>query len=287
MDMRIEFIEKNNTGLADSLNLGIEQTNNKWIARLDADDIAVPNRLERQLRFVESRDLVLAGSGCLIIDGLGGVIGQRNYPSNHTSLLTRLTKLKPVFPHSSAMFSTEAAKSVSLYRNRFVRSQDADLWFRLADKGTIGSVSEPLVRLRKHAESISLTNGGKIQLVMGIAGGISYFARKNGYKDPVDLCEGDWSKFVHWIEEKCISDGIYSYSDWREAAFAQRQDRSLKETFSVLQNSYSLYSNLSYVFRYLAERIFGTRIATKYFSSWIEEMGIDEDVFVDSEDTGV
>ncbi len=55
LDRRVTVIEKPHTGLADSLNKGIEEARGKWIARIDADDVCEPNRLQAQIAFARSR----------------------------------------------------------------------------------------------------------------------------------------------------------------------------------------------------------------------------------------
>ena len=73
-DERIVPISKKNTGLPDSLNVGIAKARGAWIARLDADDVCEPTRLEEQVKFVSKHpEVVLLGTGCVEIDEQGGV----------------------------------------------------------------------------------------------------------------------------------------------------------------------------------------------------------------------
>ncbi len=83
-DSRIVPIAKRPTGLSDSLNVGINRARGRWIARLDADDLSEPTRLQEQVRFVRSHPTtVLLGSAFIEIDESGRSIRRHSYPASH------------------------------------------------------------------------------------------------------------------------------------------------------------------------------------------------------------
>ena len=168
-DSRIRILNKENSGLTYSLNYGLSKARGAWIARIDADDICSPNRLLKQLNYSKSeKDLVLLGSGLFIIDDHGNQIKAYRYPKKHKRLVKTLSKGLPFFPHSSAFFKLSAALNIGGYRLPFKRTQDQDLWLRLSEVGKIGSLSEPLVFIRKHSEQISNNNFGNEQSIYSI-----------------------------------------------------------------------------------------------------------------------
>ena len=185
-DQRIRVIDKVNTGLADSLNLGIGEARGEWIARIDADDVCEQNRLEIQYSEARSRkELVLIGSGLIEINELGQRIRICHYPTSHDQLIDRLVNYRGFFAHSSAFFRNQAVKKLGGYRTRVKRSQDYDLWLRLSKIGKIACVVEPLVRVRKHTGQVSYEEGGRRQIIDSTVALVSHWLREGNFADPV------------------------------------------------------------------------------------------------------
>lgn len=202
-DERIVAIRKQNTGLAHSLNLGIDHAKGKWIARMDADDICHPTRLEKQLAFVERNpSIVLLGSGFEEVDEWNRTLRVHTYPATHRRLLRNLRRSQRFFPHSSSFFLRDAARRVGSYNPRFVRSQDKDLWLRIAEQGNIGCLSHPLVRVRKHSLQASEEEGGLTQLVYGTAASACHYLRIERQPDPSLGSDSEiWEKFVSLVRD--------------------------------------------------------------------------------------
>jgi len=92
-DNRIITIEKKNTGLTKSLNVGLTRATGEWIARMDADDISLPTRIEQQFQFVnEHPDIMLLGSAYFTIDNKDRIIKQYRYPAEHSKIITWIEK---------------------------------------------------------------------------------------------------------------------------------------------------------------------------------------------------
>lgn len=209
-DARIRWLPKANTGLTDSLNLGLSMAQGKWIARLDADDISLENRLRRQLEVALSApEIVLVGCGCLEIGHTGNRINLHHYPTRHQDLVNCLEKHLPFFPHSAAFFKREQAVAVGGYNLRFKRSQDWDLWHRLSSVGRLACVPEPLVSLRRHQETLSVQDLGHLQQTMGMAATICHELRKAGYKDPSQQEQAAWDEFINWLTHRLVEIGYY------------------------------------------------------------------------------
>jgi len=202
-DKRIVIVEKEHSGLTASLNIGLEQAKGEWVARLDADDIAVPDRLSNQWDFVQNNDrIVLLGGGCIEVDENGIAIKKHIYPTEQNALMSRLETGKAFFSHSSAFFNKAYVLELGGYNPKFVRSQDWDLWLRIGENAQIGCLPLPVVKLRKHSQAISNTNQGKLQLVMGVCAGICHFRRKWGLSDPSQVEQDIWQKFLKWVEKR-------------------------------------------------------------------------------------
>ena len=152
-DARIQMIEnKKKIGLAKSLNKAMMYAHGEYIARQDADDISLPNRLELQLEFLEKHpEVALIGTGVYVIDKTGDVIEKRiMHPSPKKSLLKGNR-----FVHGSVMLRKAVIDELGGYNELFKNSEDYELWFRLSQKYEINNLILPLYKLRTHGSSIS------------------------------------------------------------------------------------------------------------------------------------
>jgi len=159
-DHRVRGIYKANSGLTDTLNLGLSIARGKWLARMDQDDLAAKNRISSQLKAVKERNpLVLVGSNFSTITAETKSIRHYRLPTTHRSLVKRLQTMRGFFPHSSALFEVRKAISVGGYDREALFNEDWDLWLRLSEMGEIGSVPKDLVTIRKHGDQMTKNSG--------------------------------------------------------------------------------------------------------------------------------
>jgi glycosyltransferase involved in cell wall biosynthesis len=131
-----------------ALNRGVAVARGEYIARLDADDLAEPDRLAEQLAvFADNPDLVLVGSSATLIDDGGARIGQLDVPVEGAE---RVLLRRNAFVHSSVLMRRDALDLVGGYDERCNRMQDYELWLRLAQVGAVENVPMPLVSYRVH-----------------------------------------------------------------------------------------------------------------------------------------
>ena len=154
-DARIRLFESNKRlGLAGSSNAVISKAQASIIARMDADDVAHPDRLRRQLNIIESRpDAVVVGTLCDGIDARGRVVRPRD-----RWRLVRRSSYVP-FPHGSAMFRREAFDAVGGYDEQAVRAEDQDLFSRMSAIGSVVTLPDILYSYRYHSSNATLLNG--------------------------------------------------------------------------------------------------------------------------------
>lgn len=131
-DKRIVVIEnKTNMGIASCLNIGIDRSDTKYIARMDADDIALPHRLKKQVDFMEHHpDVGVCGSW---IKGFGGVSETvYQYPVKHSEISAQLF-FASALAHPTVIFRRSVLVSNALrYNETYARAQDYELWCRMA-----------------------------------------------------------------------------------------------------------------------------------------------------------
>jgi glycosyltransferase involved in cell wall biosynthesis len=269
-DSRIIVITKNNSGLADSLNVGIQRARGEWIARLDADDISEPSRLERQLaKATQNPDLVFIGSGLLIIDANGNPHKTYHYPDSHALLVRNLSTGRKFPPHSSAFYRTDVVRSIGGYRPRIKRAQDRDLWLRLSEVGQLAVVDEPLVRIRKHSDQISHEESGRRQIIYSHCAVTSYWIRRMGYSDPINADDSTFEHFHSWMANKLAREGQFNlfeykltiircFSEWRNAPRA------------FLLVFFHIFSKPFLLLQYFRVRIFGESITRRFALEWLE-----------------
>ena len=155
-DSRVRLIRQKNIGLTKSLNIGLRHARGELIARMDGDDLCLPNRFSTQLDFLrQNPDVVACGSNVELIDSEGYRIGVYRRPQTHDEIEEHFwSGLAGAIVHPSAMIRSDALKKIGGYNERFSKCQDYDLWFRLAEIGRLANVPEVLLQWRQHANSI-------------------------------------------------------------------------------------------------------------------------------------
>jgi len=143
----VQIAERN--GLANALNHGIEVCTGDFIARMDADDISLPNRFQIQRDFlVSSPETDLVGGSIQEFDDTHECISIRRYPVEHADILHAMAKGSPL-AHPTVMFRRRVFDAGFRYDVRLTSCQDIDLWFRLAKSGIrFGNVSDTLILFR-------------------------------------------------------------------------------------------------------------------------------------------
>lgn len=154
--LRVERHQRN-SGLVRSLNHGVSLARSSHVARMDADDVAYPARLERQLSYLAAHPGTgLVGSGVEFISDAGEPIAPRTMVDDDLLLRWRLLFWNH-FIHPSMVFRREWFEAVGGYRPEAYPAEDYDLWLRMAELGEIGNVVEPLVQKRTATGSLTDT----------------------------------------------------------------------------------------------------------------------------------
>ena len=156
-DARIRVTHQRNQGLVASLNRMIYEARAPLIARKDGDDIAMPERLARQLAFLDEHpDHGVVGSWTRCIDETGAERQElcRDHPTSHEALLDSLDR-GPLLCHSSVVMRADILRSVGGYRPQYRHCEDYDLWLRLVERTRITSIAERLMLYRHSDEQVS------------------------------------------------------------------------------------------------------------------------------------
>ncbi|EKO1018323.1 glycosyltransferase [Salmonella enterica subsp. enterica] len=151
-DSRLKIIETPIGQLAYSLNLGISYAQGEYIARMDADDISLPDRLIKQINYIKQNNLDMVGTDIKLINGKGDIIGTRHYPKNMNKINKQLS-YRNTFSHNTVLIKKSILFSVRGYNSGF-NSEDYDLWLRLRRYGVKwDNMDECLLEYRIHDAS--------------------------------------------------------------------------------------------------------------------------------------
>lgn len=165
-DNRIKIVSRTNKGLVYSLNEGVSLARGEYIVRMDADDVSAPERLQKQLEYVQRHDLVVCGTWAEEINTLGNKIKELKYPPS-TEKIKFYTLLHNPFIHSSVMFRKDVFEKVGGYRAFFKHIEDYEFWTRIVFKYKTGNITEPLLKYRIHEEQITRKKKG-VMFIKGI-----------------------------------------------------------------------------------------------------------------------
>ena len=156
LDMRVSHLKiEGDLNLSQKLNKGIEIARSKYLARMDADDVAHLDRFTAQVNFLEEfPEVDILGTGIRFI---GSLSNHRNkegeiasLPKKNDELLTHMLNKNPFF-HPTVMIRTEKLNKYKLrYNHRFIRSQDYELWTQAAGKLVFANLEEPFLYYRLH-----------------------------------------------------------------------------------------------------------------------------------------
>ena len=188
-DPRVRLVANGrNLGLAPSLNVGLAEARGEFVARLDADDVAMPHRLARQVEFMDANPQVaLLGSWYtgMTADGTPGA--EVKLPTAHWDLRWHLCLYSP-FAHSAVLWRrTLVAERVGQYDERLAYAMDLDLWRRVAEQLEVANVPESLLYLRGHEHSMTATYGERA--LEGLRMQADYAARLLGW--PTDVAQSN------------------------------------------------------------------------------------------------
>lgn len=158
-DPRIRLVRlEENIGLTRALNLGLRQARGQFIARQDADDVSMPERIALQTAFLHARpEVVIVGSQGWLCNAHGAVTGTRLLATNTAGIRWAGLFFNP-FIHSAVMFRTEVIREqLGGYDETFALCQDYELWLRAANQFAVANLEENLVSVLEHTDSVSAT----------------------------------------------------------------------------------------------------------------------------------
>lgn len=226
-DPRIRLVQnQTNLGQTAALNLGLELSQADWIARIDADDMAFPERLERQWRYVKTADVAIAvlGTQIVFMNAAGKQMKKHRMPTEEGDILWHLLFTSPV-AHSAVFLRKTAVLEAGKYNPRYKAFQDIHLWVSLLKCGyRIANLEgPPLAKIRLHEKSVS-----KITKGVGVE---SVEATRSVVEDLLGL---RWRGSDYVLLNSFLSGNLRDRSSWRHGMeLARNCYNVLSEKFDV------------------------------------------------------
>ena len=146
-DSRIKIISlESNLGIVKALNIGLDACRGTYIARMDADDICLEDRLAKQSYYLDNNAEVVAVGSSVINFNEAGQQVEINYPTDHSSILLNLLLFERNICHPSVMFRANVIEKGIKYKEQYTLCEDYDLWFQLSRIGKLANIERPLLK---------------------------------------------------------------------------------------------------------------------------------------------
>jgi glycosyltransferase involved in cell wall biosynthesis len=157
-DPRLRVLRLDHAGIVVALNHGLSQAKAQWVARLDADDLSLPRRLELQWQAVNRHpQAVLCHTNVTYFGEDSLSIGEARLPRSRSFTALRLCYQCPIV-HSTVLFKKSAALAAGGYLPEERHAEDFSLWGRLLEQGEFVTLPQKLVQFRVHQQSVSQKN---------------------------------------------------------------------------------------------------------------------------------
>ena len=153
-DPRVRVFHEPNRGTAGGSNFGLKYCSRKYIARMDADDISLPTRLEKQYQFMEANpEVSLVGSQTQVL-GEKGLGIEVHLPTQHEQIFKSLMTLNHGIAHGSCFFRNSLLQELGGYWKVHKTFDDWDMFLRMGEVGQLANLPEILYHYRTLADSL-------------------------------------------------------------------------------------------------------------------------------------
>ncbi|QIL38191.1 glycosyltransferase [Pedobacter sp. HDW13] len=241
------YKNKRNQGIVSSLNKGIDLSNGIYIARMDADDIMLGDRLQRQIEFLRfNQDYGMVGGHYQIMDN-GGTYLESIQTSDNPEFVKMALLFRNQFHHSAVTMRTALAKKLK-YNEDYIYCEDHELWIRFAEISKVANIQENFLSYRWHIDNSCNKNQDRLKIT--VLGLLSRELDKLGVEHSADelklhgaMCFG-MGKHIFRNEET-----IEELHQWHDKLFqsATLRDKYSEEWLTIFRAEIlKLYCGLNY-----------------------------------------
>lgn len=187
-DRRVKFREIPNCVLPVARNAGSALAKGRYIAVMDADDVCLPERLMREVEFLEKHpDIGIIGSPVEWIDATGRSLGIQKVPREDREIRVTFFNRCP-FWHPTILMRRKAFVAVDGYREAFVYAHDYDLESRISDHYRCANLEQIVLKYRIHPSQVTFCKQRQ-QTLCKLAAQASLVSRRSGAPDPLDAVQ--------------------------------------------------------------------------------------------------
>jgi glycosyltransferase involved in cell wall biosynthesis len=163
-DHRVCVLRRRHEGLSASLNAGVAVARGEYVARMDADDISLPDRLEKQVAYLDAHPAcVAAGTWIEVVDEAAIHLGLKTFVETHEEISAALYGGISPIAHPTVVVRRDILQAAGGYDARRYPSEDLDLWFRLAERGELANLGEALLQHRRHRAALGVRERRKMK----------------------------------------------------------------------------------------------------------------------------
>jgi glycosyltransferase involved in cell wall biosynthesis len=164
-DNRIVALQnEKNLRICKTLNKGIQIAKGEYIARMDSDDVCLPERFEKQIQFMEKDEnhkIGVCGTNFFIINAGSKRIGVKDFPESHDECKKTFWFRNP-FGHNTVLIRKECFDELGNYDDNFIYAEDLELWMRFGQRYELHNMQEYLVEFRSFGENTFITRQKKM-----------------------------------------------------------------------------------------------------------------------------
>jgi glycosyltransferase involved in cell wall biosynthesis len=215
-DPRLRLLENPGAGLVAALNYGLGQACAALVARMDADDVALPDRLARQVAFLDaSPKVALVGAQVAFIDAAGAPTGERShFPTAPEAVAAALATRGCVIRRPTIVARKAALVAAGGYRLACERAEDYDLWLRLSERTRLANLPDALRAYRVHGgqTSAGINLGQRFARDLAL---VAVRGRRSERADPLDgageALRFDWPFPADWPTPPSVAALVSAY----------------------------------------------------------------------------
>ena len=158
-DARVKPLRIRHSGIVEALNAGVNAANGELIARMDADDVCLPERFQKQVDYLDQHpECIAVGSEVMLVDPFGSTLWKIEVKTEHDQIDADLLSGDGwAMFHPTTMLRRKGIIDVGGYRPQYQWAEDMDLFLRLAEIGRLANLPEVLLRYRQHFASVNRT----------------------------------------------------------------------------------------------------------------------------------
>jgi glycosyltransferase involved in cell wall biosynthesis len=162
-DKRVRiFKNKKRLGVTSTANIAISKARGIFIARMDGDDVASLDRIEKQVKFLENhKNVVAVGGQCELIDAYGKTFGTKNFPLTNSKIRKMIFSNVPVQQPTLMVARMRLPENFVWYDENYSSAEELELLFKLFTFGEVRNLNEYLLKYRIHKGNTSLKNPKK------------------------------------------------------------------------------------------------------------------------------